>query len=135
MGATIFPTDQSCYRRQYDRAHLASHPDQRVTEIAVGAVARDARVVVVNLSLMRRGDREVYLASAYCESRLDHLSCLMEGDAGAFDLSPAKGGKLLLTVATRGMAFEGARDFVEISGLTGDDRSFLLAGAAPGACP
>lgn len=134
----IFPTDATCYLRHYDKGHLASHPDQLVTQIALGPMQEafgDPRQTIVTLMLWRRGSSEGYVASAYCENEADHLYCPMEGDAGAFALTPQKGGKVMLKVARRGMAFEGGRDFFEISGTSGDDRAFLLPRVPADACP
>lgn len=133
----IFPNDSSCYLRAYSRAHLVEHPDQRVTRIALGPApgAGDARAMAVTVVVTLRGSRETYLATAYCENESGHLYCPMEGDAGAFTLAPAQDGAVLLKVARRGMGFEGAQDFVEISGTSGDDRTFLLPAVGGKSCP
>lgn len=133
----IFGGPSSCYLRNYSLTHLAGHPDQTVRWIALSARPEesDDRTQAVTLSLRLRGDGEFYRSTAYCEEADGRLDCLMEGDAGAFSLRPAREGALLISVAPRGMAFEGSQGFVEISGSGGDDRSFLLPAAPVSSCP
>jgi hypothetical protein len=133
----MFGAGSACYARSYSLTHLAGHPDQRVRWIALSARPEesDGRYQAVDLSLRLRGDDETYQSTAYCENEDGHLYCLMEGDAGAFSLEPARDGAVLIKVARRGIAFEGSRDFVEISGTGGDDKSFLLPVAPRSSCP
>jgi hypothetical protein len=63
---------------------------------------------------------------SYCETSAGILSCGMEGDAGSFTVSPAKGGAVIVTVGSYGLALEGAGGFVTLEARRGDDRSFIL---------
>jgi hypothetical protein len=125
-----------CFLRQYSRDHMASHTDQTVTLIALGPEtgAEEADAPILRLMVMVRGDSEAYRGSAYCDGWGVPMDCLMEGDAGAFRIEPAKGG-VRLTLAVRGVSFEGTRDFVTLDGDRGDDRVFLLPRVPADACP
>lgn len=136
-GATaMFPPEAACFLRHYDAAHLAKHPQQRTTDIALtpaeGQVVSSSLVVDIEVNL--RGVSESYIGSAYCEPDAAGLSCGMEGDAGAFRLGLRDGGALLLTVDPGGMSFEGAEDFLALSGISGDDRAFLMYPVAAADC-
>jgi hypothetical protein len=124
----MFPDDRSCYAREYGIAHLASHPQQQATSIALTPQGRSpdglSRQVWVTATVRSMpGKLE---ALAYCENISDQLYCQMEGDAGAFALTVARDGAVLLAVSSRGMTFEGETGFVTFERSRGDDRSFLL---------
>jgi hypothetical protein len=127
----------ACHLRRYAPDHLAAHPAQSVTLIALAPEtgAAEADTPVLRLSVAVRGDREIYRATAYCDRWQFPADCLLEGDAGAFRLEAARDGALRLTVAPRGISLEGSRGFVALEGTRGDDRLFLIPRAAPGACP
>jgi hypothetical protein len=126
----MFPSDASCYLRDYSADHLAKHPKQRVSSIALrpeGALVEDATMTVWVTVTLRDQPGEDLVALTYCQvADADRMDCLMEGDAGAFSLAPAKGGAVLVTVAKAGMGFDGATDFVTLRSDSGDDRSFLV---------
>ena len=123
----FFPTPATCYARDYTAAHLAAHPQQRTTSLALTPLGRSDRLLDLRLVITFRGQPgEAMVAVAYCENISNSLYCLMEGDAGAFAITAAKDGAILLEVSSRGMSFEGARDFVTLESDRGDDRSFLL---------
>ncbi|WP_395539937.1 hypothetical protein [Neotabrizicola sp. sgz301269] len=132
----IFGGEEACYLRSYSIAHLAGHPAQRVRWIALAPRPEesDARFQAVTLSLRLRGADEIYSSVAYCENEGGQMYCEMEGDGGAFSLEPREGA-VLVKVSSLGMAFEGAQDFIEISGVQGDDRSFLLSLDMKKPCP
>ena len=134
---TVFPGGSGCYERVYSKSHLAEHPEQMVKRITFG-IARSAptypNYTVTTVTIVLRGDPELYANDGYCRNNGDHIFCSMEGDMGGFTVKPAKDGAVLLTVTKDGMSFEGNR-FVDISGTTGDDRSFSLPRAEAGACP
>lgn len=133
----LFPYNTSCYLRYYNDDHLAAHPAQQVAQILVGpeygsfAETPLQLRVVVNL----RGDFQEFRAQAYCEDAGRALNCLMEGDAGAFQLEPGRDGALRLSVAPRGMSFEGAAGFLTLDGQMADDRTFLLPAVPADSCP
>ena len=131
----FFPGKSGCYVRNYTAKHLASHPKQRVTGIAVIAEASIADPMIglwtaVDLRGVPGGS---YEALAYCEPvSADALRCGMEGDAGSYTLSPSKDGAILIEVGPYGMSFEGDQGFATLESQSGDDRSFILY---PAACP
>lgn len=136
-GATaMFPPEAACFQRHYDAAHLKKHPQQQVSDIALTPAEGQAvsTSLVVDISVKLRGVVESYIGSAYCEPDAVGLSCGMEGDAGAFSLTLREGGALLLKVSHLGMSFEGAQDFLTISGSSGDDREFLMQPVAAADC-
>lgn len=126
----MFPSDASCYAREYTAQHLADHPVQRVTSMALtpeGAQVEDPAMTVWVTATLRDWPGEKLLAMAYCQVEdSDRMTCLMEGDAGAFTVQPAKGGAVLVTVGKAGMGFEGELGFATLRADAGDDRSFLL---------
>jgi hypothetical protein len=126
---TMFPSPDTCYERRYSIAHLAAHPEQRVTEITIAAApaipANPWPAVVLRVTLRgpEGGDAE---AVAWCENIEDTLFCGMEGDAGTFGIAPAKAGAVLITTGRSGMSFETRTGFATLEARRGDDRSFLL---------
>ncbi len=126
----LFPSDASCYAREYSAQHLADHPAQRVSSLALtpeGAKVEDHTMQVWVTVTLRDWPGEQLLALAYCQvADADKMDCVMEGDAGAFTVAPAKGGAALVTVAQAGMGFEGATGFVTLRQDRGDDLSFLV---------
>lgn len=125
----MFPDGQACYSRAYSEDHLATHPAQRVMEISLAPDFRIAHPLLglrVELRLRgaQGGDFEGY---GYCENEgARTLYCGMEGDAGGFTVTPAKGGAVLVTVSNLGMSFENDAGFVTLEQKKGDDRSFIL---------
>lgn len=125
----MFPDAATCYARSYSAAHLAQHPAQRVTAMRLSPDFQIADpLLVLHVELRLRGtpggDFEGY---GYCENNgADTLYCGMEGDAGGFTVTPAKGGAVLVTVSSVGMSFENDAGFVTLEKAKGDDRAFLL---------
>lgn len=131
-GDQMFPGAGSCYVRAYGKDHLAAHPAQRVTGITLSPAPGFADphlglYITLRLRGVPGGDFEAYAA---CENEAGHLYCSMEGDAGGFQIDPAKGGAVLLTVSSLGMTFENDAGFATLERNAGDDRSFLLRPAA-----
>lgn len=126
----MFPTRATCYAREYSAAHLAEHPAQRVTSIALtpaDGTGTDPRLQLWVTLTVKDWPGEQLLALGYCENNgADTLYCGMEGDAGGFTVTPAKGGAVLVSVSSLGMGFEGERGFVTLERTRGDDRQFLL---------
>lgn len=131
----MFPGRDSCYARSYTEDHLATHPAQRVTEIAVipDFTIADPMLglrVLVRLRGVPGGDFEAF---AYCENEgASTLYCGMEGDAGSFAITPAKNGAILIQVSSLGMSFENDSGFATLERNQGDDRSFILRPASCG---
>lgn len=125
----VFPGGKTCYAREYTPDHLAAHPQQRVTSIALTPapeVTKDPRLEVWVTVTLRGQPGERYEALAICENTGDTLYCGLEGDAGGFTVTPAKGRAVLVSVTRHGMSFEGETGFVTLEKARGDDRSFLL---------
>ncbi|GLS85045.1 hypothetical protein GCM10010873_00180 [Cypionkella aquatica] len=135
-ATAMFPPEASCFQRHYSAAHLARHPQQKISEISLTPAEGQAvsTSLVVDISVKLRGRSDSYIGSAYCEPQGDGLSCGMEGDAGAFTLSLSEAGALLLTVDPLGISFEGAQNFLTLSGTSGDDQAFLMHPVAAVAC-
>jgi len=74
----------------------------------------------------RNGRR--YEGVGICEGNV----CGVEGDGGAFTLTPYRDGLRLEVDPVRGMSAEGAKDFIDLS--ESDDKVFLLFPASPRAC-
>ncbi len=131
----MFPDRTSCYARSYSASHLANHPGQRVTKIALRPDF-DAPGPFLTLKMtfvLRMVPGDAFQAYAACENEGgDTLFCLLEGDAGGFQITPAKHGAILIEVSSLGMTLENDRAFATLEAKAGDDRSFLLH---PVACP
>ncbi len=126
----------ACYIRQYDKAHLAKHPDQLVTSVSmsISPINEGGTTPTLNLFITFRGSNSVYQGVGICKFTGDDLTCGVEGDGGSFTLSAKSDTSLLLTVGLGGMGFEGDRDYREISGTKGDDRSFVIPSAPSRYC-
>lgn len=120
----MFPTDAQCYTQAYDAAHLAGHPAQRVTRIAL-IQDRDVRQPLLGLLVQigLRGETVVREASSFCAMEgAVALACRMEDGAGGFTMQPARDGQVLLRVSPQGMEFGD----VTLEPERADDRAFLL---------
>ena len=125
----MFPGPDSCYARSYSADLLASHPAQRVTQITVSPDFTIADPMLgLRVELRLRGvPGGAFEGYGYCENEGgDTLYCGMEGDAGVFQVTPAKKGGILITVSSYGMSFENDTGFATLERNSGDDRSFLL---------
>lgn len=125
-----------CFVRNYDTAHLAKHPDQWVTSMAltISPLSKGANVPILELFVTRRGDSYYYHVRAYCQTVGDTLSCRLDKDAGAFTVSGQKNHKILVKNTPDGMAFSGDKGAFTLSGTQGDDRSFLLPSVSSDMC-
>ncbi|WP_374643878.1 hypothetical protein [Tabrizicola sp.] len=130
----MFPSDARCYARSYTADHLARHPAQRVTAMALRP-DRQAAAPFLGLWLsvtLRGAPGGTFEALASCENIEHTLYCTMEGDAGAFSIEPGKGKAVLVSTGSRGIGLENEAGFVTLERDRGDDRSFLLR---PVPCP
>jgi hypothetical protein len=130
----MFPDSASCYARSYSADHLTAHPAQRVTGISISPISDTADPFLgLYMTLKLRGvPGGAFQAYSTCENEGgDTLFCLMEGDAGGFQITPAKGGAILVSVSSLGMTFENDTGFATLERTAGDDRTFLLR---PQAC-
>lgn len=129
----MFPDPTTCYARTYSDNHLAKHPQQRVTQMAL---VQDRSATEPFLALwvrvtLRGREGGTSEALSYCENTSSVLYCTMEGDAGGFQIEEARDGAILVSVSSLGMGFETDSGFVTLERNSGDDRSFLLQ---PQAC-
>jgi hypothetical protein len=129
----MFAAPGGCYHRDYSSAHLAGHPEQRVTGMTVtsspGIPANPWPAVTLTVTLRGPAGGRAE-AVAWCENIEDSLFCGMEGDAGSFSITKARGGAILLSAGHDGMSFETDTGFVTLEARRGDDRSFLLQPAS-----
>lgn len=135
--AAMFPSTASCYLRQYSDSHLASHPDQLVSMIAIGpdpATHGADNALVLRLMVGFRGG-PMALAYAYCGNDGGGIDCVMEGDAGGLAISPANGGGIRARVAPQGLWLETDGGSIMLQADSGDDRSFDLPPVPADACP
>lgn len=132
--ATLFPDDLGCYRRDYDAAHLAAHPDQLVKTIRLSPDKpfSDARYLLLAIEILPRGG-EAVLAHGYCENTGGSLSCGLEGDAGWLTLEPTAKG-LRAKVGRDGIGFETDTGFITFGGGQSDDAVFAIPRAPEEAC-
>lgn len=132
--AALFPDDQGCYRRDYDAAHLAAHPDQLVKTIRLSADKpySDDRYLLLAIEIVPR-EGEAVLAHGYCENTGGSLSCGLEGDAGWLTLEPTATG-LRAKVGRDGIGFETDTGFITFGGGQSDDEVFALPRAMEEAC-
>ncbi len=126
-----------CWRRVYDNAHLAAHPEQMVVEIAFGPsstlIGDAAGHVAYNLEVRLRGQDWPAFALAMCAPGKG-MGCVLEGDAGQFTIEP-DGRSILLRVGADGLWLEGPGGLFELSSIRGDDRLFRLDPTEPAGCP
>lgn len=142
----------TCYARVYDAAHLAAHPAQQITRLALSSRTKNqdgtpatAEKFDLYVSAVRRGWKEVYEGLAICQKDGAGFECYREGDMGRFRVTTTEGGRLKLESSRT--AFEGEKDVFIIEGgsftiedektsKTGkaDDSIFVLDRAPAGKC-
>jgi hypothetical protein len=81
----------------------------------------------LGFALMLKTSPEWYGQAASCRTGNTAFECFLEGDGGVFRLTPLANGSLRLETGENGLAFEGASDAIELSGKTGDDKTFDIA--------
>lgn len=120
-----------CYFREYDAAHLRTHPRQRVQTIAIGhSDTYQDRNFELTLDLaftLRSG--ATYTVVGLCRGNV----CSAEGDGGQFTLTTTNGALRLDVDPERGLGAEGRTDY---SGnlYESDDKVFLLRPARSALC-
>ncbi len=128
-----------CYARSYDDAHLKAHPKQQVKRIEIDMTRANPDGVVntaenfdlgVGVQVTRSADW--YTGAAICKQAGDAIDCFLEGDGGRFRLTADKDGALKLEAGDYGLAFEGAKDFLELK--DSDDHVFIVAPSDRSAC-
>ena len=141
------PGRQACFTRTYDKAHLAQHPRQRVTQLTFLLRAAnydfdgktqptklEERVYYqFALSLKRRGERTTLTTAGNCFGGKG-ISCSVDCDGGGVTLE-ANGQSLLVRIVEHGIKMEGDCDGKAVWVKPGaDDKVFRVEQAAPEAC-
>jgi hypothetical protein len=119
-----------CYYRNYDEAHLRSHPRQMVETIflAHNAGYQDPNAELTLFFGITTRDGKSYEGVGICDGNV----CGVEGDGGRFALTPLRDGLRLDVDKRRGMHAEGADGYIALEDT--DDTVFLLYPQAPRAC-
>jgi hypothetical protein len=126
----------ACFARTYDRTHLRQHPRQTVRSFYLHAAGPEWRSTEtrgrfgLEFGLRLVGRADAYTGVGMCISRNGNVECQVEGDGGAFVVSPF--GRLLRVDIAR-LELEGAHDFTPDLARA-DNRIMLLGRAGPGAC-
>lgn len=122
-----------CFARTYDDTGLAAHADQRVRSIEISLAKKNsdgspnsAVRFELEFALMLRSGTEWYGQAASCKTSEATFECYLESDGGLFRLTPLPNGGLRLDTGETGISLEGTTDTIELSGKTGEDRSFDL---------
>jgi hypothetical protein len=141
------PGRQACFTRAYDKAHLAQHPRQRVTQLAfllrATSYAHEGKTQPTKLeervyyqfalSLKRRGERRALTTAGNCFGGKG-ISCAVDCDGGGVTLE-ANGQSLLVRLMEHGIKMEGDCDGKAVWVKPGaDDKVFRVEKAAPEAC-
>lgn len=106
--AALYPAQTNvpaCYARAYDAKHLAQHPDQKVTAIAMRFVNRDAGADpaipgvghLFQLQVRLRGGKDVLKALGPCLAEGDNVFCGVECDGGGLYAKKRDDGALILS--------------------------------------
>ena len=116
-----------CYTRTYDRAHLARHPDQRVTSVRLRVThSPDWLKVWFKVWFTLRGGNEPVKSEGVC---LEGGHCYVECDGGGLDFQQAAGGLIMrldhIRVAKCGQDLTDVGRSPEVTGGV-DDRVFRL---------
>ncbi|WP_454745291.1 hypothetical protein [Ciceribacter selenitireducens] len=124
----------ACYSRHYDAAHLRTHPDQNVRDIAMLAYRPDwqgADASILNFEARFRKGGEPVQFSGECPS-VDGgvLACGIECDGGEFSVKTAAGGAILVDLP----AEPGLCDAADGPGFGPDDKRFRLDRVDIGDC-
>jgi len=130
---TAFGNGPACYARAYDKAHLASHPQQRVREVQLTNVREETgedrsgwdMLLDFGFTLTDGSD---YLATAYCRDD----KCGFEGDGGWFAVDAAQDGGLRLSIVGDFLQLEGDNFSGNLA--ESDDKVFLLYPITGRAC-
>lgn len=124
-----------CYARVYSREHLADHPHQKVTHFFVTYGEYDTgqppKSFDMAFGFLLRGSRDIFTGLAHCTTKSDGATCLVEGDGGAFTLTPRPDGPLV-SVDSR-LEIEGVDSFSPDLHES-DDRAFRLYAGPPELC-
>jgi hypothetical protein len=141
---------ETCYARRYDEAHLARHPQQRITRMAfllrVSSYSTEGRTQPAarleervyyqfGLAVQRRGKKRTLRTSGNCAGS-DKISCAVDCDGGSVEIAKS-GESLLVTLDNE----RGIQMFSDCDGAKGvwvkagtDDKVFRVDPAPAEAC-
>jgi hypothetical protein len=130
-------TAAGCYKRTYDKAHMAKHPNQMVTmiELAYAPATDPAYIegfgpIAFGLSVLTRSSQNEIVGNvALCRNEGQAVFCGMEGDGGAFIVTRAGPTKIRLDISVE-LTFETDR-FISLGS---DDKIFVLEKTAARNC-
>jgi hypothetical protein len=143
VGALVSPVAAAenplgCFVRNYDRAHLASHPHQRVTNVRLlikPAPRGQPHAYEFSLQMKVRGNNQTLSTEGQCDKRGAGLECMVECDGGGVNVSPRPGHVMMslerIRMATCGNAED--ENAIEIEGGK-DDRVFRIDRVNEAAC-
>ncbi|MEM7399242.1 MAG: hypothetical protein AAF354_09890 [Pseudomonadota bacterium] len=131
-----------CYAREYSASHLAQHPDQTVTSMALGLRAQkdDPKLFDGAIAVTVRGSDRRRLTVGICEpTGRNSFDCGIECDGGSFQLRPSSRKGSMRLILQR-IYFDGGCGFDAGAGngyeLTAgkDDKLFRLDPSANARC-
>lgn len=142
---------EACWSRQYDGAHLARHPGQRVAAIALSKVRDEPGRGVLTLSLLvnlrerapiMRGEARPYDFASHvlCRPAGSGLSCESESGLGGFRIERANGGLMVKNPGVIRLnpsnydSEDVAPNHIRLSAKP-DDAAWLLDTRGPKPCP
>lgn len=132
-----------CLARDYDAAHLAEHPRQRVAAMLVQVAPPDPRRGwhEARIAIRFRGETAWRRAATECRDQGGgRVQCGVECDGGGFTLEPgAQPGERRLRPDRQGLELREACDGAEVANPprldpAPDDRLFVLRAAPPETC-
>lgn len=144
-GALVNPTAAAenplgCFVRNYDKAHLAAHPHQRVTNVRLlikQAPRGRPYAYEFSLQVNVRGKNETLSTAGQCDRKGSGLECLVECDGGGINVSPRPGHVMMslerIRMSACGNASEDDENAKEISGGK-DDRVFRVDRVSAAMC-
>lgn len=143
-----FGATDSCYQRVYSDAHLAKHPQQKVTYMRLdhfplfsgpfGAddqpmIYPDAREIVLFLTVHMRGIDQELENTGFCWPDGDGMSCGIECDGGQFALEDRGADRILLRLKNEIYFADCGEGDIALDPEP-DDRAFLLHRLPAGDC-
>jgi len=133
----MFPSDGTCYLRQYSAGHLASHHDQWVEQIAIGPdrPMADNRYLYLRVAVYARNTADRFTDRAACEDVEGALHCQIDGSGGWFVLDTGKQGGLEMTLGRTALTLRSPRSFFTFGGRESDDNTFRIPRVPADACP
>lgn len=145
-----------CFARNYDKNHLARHPDQTVTSVKfkIYPSPSDVNTSWFAIRMQRRGEYKALHNQGYCKQDTSQTTCYVECDGGGVRLITRSNSAILMRLGVQSssgpngerieqderirMSACGAGDVDDGSGteVTGgkDDHEFLLSRVEGGQC-